>query len=143
MPVDAVILRRRIREMERAIRVLRQLRAAGRDAFINDEATQDRVARNAQLLAQLCADIALHILAATGEASPETYGAALLELARAGRIPQAVGETLAGAVGLRNLLVHAYLEIDYGRIHDELGWIEDAVQFATAIETWLESLEHR
>lgn len=81
MPVDALVLRRRLRAMERTIRVLRELRARGRDAFSFDEATQDRVARNAQLLAQ------------------------------------------------------------DGRVYDELGWIDDAVAFAIAIETWLETSE--
>jgi uncharacterized protein YutE (UPF0331/DUF86 family) len=141
MPVDAAVLRRRLHAMERHIRILRSLRTMGRDAFVTDEATQDRVARNAQLLAQICADIALHILAANGEATPETYAAALVELARVGRIPASVGQSIAAAVGLRNLLVHAYLDVDYGRVHDELGWIDDAVAFATAIESWLESLE--
>jgi uncharacterized protein YutE (UPF0331/DUF86 family) len=127
--------------MEKCIRVLRQLRELGRAAFVADESVQDRVARNAQLLAQACADIALHILASTGEAAPETYGDALVELARTGRIPESLGNTLAAAVGLRNLLVHAYLEIDYGRVFDELGWVDDATLFATAIESWLESIE--
>lgn len=141
MPVDAAVLRRRLRAMERHIRILRELRALGRDAVASDEAIQDRAARNAQLLAQICADIALHILAAGGEAAPETYAGALVELARLGRIPATVGQSLAAAVGLRNLLVHAYLDVDYGRLYDELGWIDDAVTFAAAIETWLESLE--
>ncbi|HET6583688.1 MAG TPA: HepT-like ribonuclease domain-containing protein [Nannocystaceae bacterium] len=108
---------------------------------MSDDATQDRAARNAQLLAQTCADIALHILAAGGEAAPETYAAALVELARLGRIPASIGQSLAAAVGLRDLLVHAYLDVDYGRVHDELGWIDDAVTFAAAIEPSLESLE--
>ena len=41
---------------------LRSLRARGRDAFLSDEVVQDRAERHAQLLAQACADIALHIL---------------------------------------------------------------------------------
>lgn len=141
MPVDAVVLRRRLRAMERNVKVLRELRALGRAAFVSDAATQDRAARNAQLLAQICADIALHILAAGGEAAPDTYAGALVELARIGRIPASVGQSLASAIGLRNLLVHAYLDVDYGRVYDELDWIDDAVTFATAIESWLESLE--
>jgi uncharacterized protein YutE (UPF0331/DUF86 family) len=42
------------------------------------------------------------------------------------------------AVRLRNILVHGYLDIDHGRLFDELGWIEDAAQFAVVIERWLE-----
>ena len=33
--------------------------------------------------------------------------------------------------------MHAYLELDHGRLYDELGWIEDAAELAAAIEGWL------
>lgn len=72
--------------MERSLRVLRELRQRGRAAFVADEAVQDRAERNAQLLAQACADIALHILAASGAAAPETYAEALTSLGAAGVI---------------------------------------------------------
>ncbi len=123
--------------MERSLRILRQLRGLGREAFVSDEATQDRTARNAQLLAQTCADVALHILAASGTAAPETYAEALSALGAEGVVPGDLAARLAAAVRLRNILVHAYLDIDHGRLFDELGWIEDAAEFARVIDTWL------
>ena len=35
-------------------------------------------------------------------------------------------------------LVHGYLDIDHGRLFDELAWIEQTEEFAAAIEHWLE-----
>jgi uncharacterized protein YutE (UPF0331/DUF86 family) len=138
LPVDAPLVRRRIRGIERSLRVLRELRRRGREAFVSDEVIQDRAARHAQLLAQGCADIALHIIAASGAASPETYAEALTTLGAAGVITTSLAERLAGAVRLRNILVHGYLDLDHGRLFDELGWIEDAAEFAVVIERWLE-----
>jgi uncharacterized protein YutE (UPF0331/DUF86 family) len=120
------------------LRVLRALRARGRDAFVTDEVVQDRAERHAQLLGQACADIALHILAGTGAAAPETYAETLGALAAAGVIPPRLGARLAGAVRLRNILVHGYLDIDHGRLFDELDWIEQTEEFAAAVESWLE-----
>jgi len=37
LPVDPVVVRRRLRAMERSLRILRSLRARGRDAFLSDE----------------------------------------------------------------------------------------------------------
>ena len=124
--------------MERSLRTLRSLRGRGRDAFLYDEVVQDRAERHAQLLAQACADVALHILAGTGAAAPETYADALSALGAAGVIPSHLGEQLAQAVRLRNILVHGYLDIDHGRLFDELDWIESTETFAAAIEHWLE-----
>jgi uncharacterized protein YutE (UPF0331/DUF86 family) len=120
------------------LRTLRSLRGRGRDAFLSDEVVQDRAERHAQLLAQACADIALHILAGTGAAAPETYADALSALGTAGVITSHLGEHLAQAVRLRNILVHGYLDIDHGRLFDELDWIESTETFAAAIEHWLE-----
>lgn len=124
--------------MERWLRVLRQLRGRGRDAFLSDEVVQDRAERNAHLLAQACADIGLHIIAASGAAAPETYAEALTALGAANVISPSLAQRLSGAVRLRNILVHGYLDIDHGRLYDELDWIEAAAEFALVIERWLE-----
>lgn len=42
---------------------------------------------------------------------------------------------------MRNILVHNYLDVDHGRLFDELGWIEDAAAFGVAVERWLEEQE--
>lgn len=137
MPVDSTVLHRRLRALERCLRVLRQLRELGRDAFVRDEAVQDRVERNAELLAQSCAGIALHIVSATGAAVPESYGDAIRAAAVIIGIPAELAGRLAAAIRLRNILVHMYLDIDHGRLFDELAWIEDTELFAAAVERWL------
>jgi uncharacterized protein YutE (UPF0331/DUF86 family) len=139
LPVDALLVRRRLRAMERSLRVLRDLRRRGREAFVSDEVVQDRVDRNAQLLAQTCADSARHLIAASGASAPETYADALTALGASGVIAPPLAGRLAGAVRLRNILVHGYLDLDHGRLFDELGWIEDAAEFAAVIERWLEA----
>ncbi len=77
-------------------------------------------------------------LAGTGTAAPETYAEALSALAADAVIPGPLGARLAQAVRLRNILVHGYLDIDHGRLFDELDWIESTEEFAAAIEHWLE-----
>jgi uncharacterized protein YutE (UPF0331/DUF86 family) len=119
--------------------VLRELRAAGRETFVRDEAVQDRVERNAELLAQSCADIALHIVSAAGSGAPETYGDALRAAGAVIGLPTELTERLAAAARLRNILVHMYLDIDHGRLFDELAWIDDTEKFAAAVERWLSS----
>jgi uncharacterized protein YutE (UPF0331/DUF86 family) len=139
LPVDPIVVRRLLRAIERSLRILRSLHARGRHEFEYDEIVQDRAERHTQLLAQACADVALHILAASGKTAPETYADALLGLGAAGIIPRDLAATLAGAVRLRNILVHGYLDVDHGRLFDELGWIEETARFAEVIERWLET----
>ena len=136
-------MRGRLRRLEQCIRKLRDLRSCGRASFVSDEALLDRAEWNIQVAAQACADIALHIVAASGETVPETYADAVTALARVGVIGQEVAASIAGAIRLRNIIVYDYLDVDPGRIHDELGWIEEATAFGAAVERWLEALETR
>lgn len=140
LPVDPLVLRRRLRALERYLRTLRELRALGRDAIVREVAIQERVERNAELLAQVCIDVALHIVAASGTAAPETYGEALRALAPIVDLPHDVTARLAAAARLRNLLVHMYLEIDHGRLYDEMAWIDDTEALAAAVERWLQTI---
>ena len=59
---------------------------------------------------------------ASGAAAPETYVEALTALGSTGIVPADLAARLSGAVRLRNILVHAYLDLDHGRLFDELGW---------------------
>jgi uncharacterized protein YutE (UPF0331/DUF86 family) len=137
LPVDPALIRRRLRRLERCLRVLRELRRQGRASFVADDAVQDRVERNAELAAQACADIALHVAAAHGQQAPETYADAIHALARLGVIPADLAERIAAVARLRNILVHDYLDMDHGRLFDELSWVEDATAFGEAVERWL------
>lgn len=141
MPVDPLVLRRRLRTLERCLRALRELRKRGREAFVRDDAVQDRVERNAELLAQSCVDIALHIVSASGVAAPETYSDAIRAVAPVVGLPEKVTDRVAAAVRLRNILVHMYLDIDHGRLFDELDWIEDTEILAAHVERWLSAIE--
>lgn len=76
--------------------------------------------------------------AVSGTTAPETYADALTALGASGMIPTDMAATLAGAVRLRNLLVHGYLDVDHGRLFDELGWIDETARFAEIVERWLE-----
>jgi uncharacterized protein YutE (UPF0331/DUF86 family)/predicted nucleotidyltransferase len=139
LPVDAQVVRRRLRRLERCLRVLRTLRRLGRDAFVRDEALQDRLERNVELAAQACIDIALHLVAAIGTAAPDTYASAILELGKSGVVSDALAQRLAQVARLRNILVHDYLDVDHGRLFDELGWLDEAADYGEHVERWLQA----
>lgn len=78
------------------------------------------------------------IIADRGYEAPDTYRDSFAILVRHGALPTDLGERLQGWAGLRNILVHAYLDIDHGltwqAIATQLG---DLRAFATAAGSWL------
>lgn len=72
--VDAEVVGRRLREIGRRLRALRDVRAHGENVFLVDAALQAQAERHLQLALQCAIDIALHILAEDTDRTPEDYG---------------------------------------------------------------------
>ena len=125
--------------MDRRLAALERLQAQGRATFLADGAVQAQVERHLQLAIQSAIDIAVHILAEDSASTPETYGAAFTAMADAEVIPADLAGGLRRAAGLRNILVHAYLDVDPKQVWDQLQDIGDLRAFAAAVEAYLET----
>lgn len=132
--VDRESMRRRLREIDRRVGLLEAIRRGGRNAFIADLGLQAQVERHLQLAIQAAIDIALHVVAEGSADTPENYGAAFVLLAEGDVLDEALAGRLRQATGLRNVLVHAYLEVDPSRIWEHLQNLDDLRNFAAAVE---------
>ncbi len=121
--VDPDVVRRRLRQIDRRVAALRAI-AAGREGdFVDDDALQAQAERHLQVAVQSAIDIALHILAEDSSETPEDYATAFLLLARIGLIDRPLADGLRSAAGLRNVLVHTYLDVDPRRLwHTSAIW---------------------
>ncbi|HEY9415900.1 MAG TPA: DUF86 domain-containing protein [Pseudonocardia sp.] len=66
---------------------------------------------------QVVIDLAVSSCVRLGLGSPPTYADAFRSLATAGVIDAELGERLGRAAGFRNLIVHAYADLDLARVH--------------------------
>ncbi|MBA3867430.1 MAG: DUF86 domain-containing protein [Solirubrobacterales bacterium] len=87
--------------------------------MVDAESVAARLDRLSQLLEQL----------ETIRAAPSDYRAVFESLRTAGLEPE-LSERLGDAVGMRNILVHGYLEVDDGAVWDALGRLDDLRRFA-------------
>ncbi len=138
--VDAEIVDRRLREIGRRLGALRDVRSQGERPFLADPALQAPAERHLQLALQCAIDIALHILAADTDRTPEDYGTAFRELAAVGVLEEELADRLRLAAGLRNVLVHAYLDVDPARIWRHLDRLGDLEDFAHAVDSYLDQV---
>lgn len=136
--VDPEVVQRRLREIGRRLAALRALRRVPRSAFLADLALQAQTERHLQVALQAVIDVALHILAEDSDRTPEEYGAAFPALAAEEVIDADLASRLRLAAGLRNLLVHAYADVDPVRIWGHLEHLTDLEAFATAVQRYLE-----
>ena len=95
------------------------------------------VERGLHLCAQNALDVASHISSAVG-LDPGNYGSSIDCLVEAGALPRSFGERFRGIAGLRNVLVHGYLEIDLDPMAGMLSErLDDFEEFASHVEHWL------
>jgi uncharacterized protein YutE (UPF0331/DUF86 family) len=135
--VDPEAVRRRLGELDRRVSALRRIHGAGREDFLADSDLQAQAERHLHIALQSVIDIALHIVAEELPDVPESYRDAFPPLARAGVIDADLADRLGTAAGLRNILVHAYLDVDHVRVWEQLEALDDLERFAVAIDAYL------
>jgi uncharacterized protein YutE (UPF0331/DUF86 family) len=137
--VDREVFDRRLAKLEELLRNLRSLVGEGRDRFLSDAGLQAEAERWLQLAAESTLDLAHHLIADRGWTTPTTYRDAFLVLEQEGVIPPELARQMEGWAGLRNVLVHLYMDIDHQRLWEclteDLDQIED---FARAMVSQLD-----
>ena len=85
-----------------------------------------------------CGRVAHHLVVSQGWPIAESNADAIRELAVQGVVPGPVAEPVATAVGLRNVLVHQYAEVDDDRVVAALDRLSDLERFVAEVADWLE-----
>jgi uncharacterized protein YutE (UPF0331/DUF86 family) len=96
------------------------------------------VERNLELAAQCVIDLSHRIIALTGAPKPQDYYGAILQMGELGVVPPEVARRLAPLAGLRNILIHEYLKIDWDEVYQNLERLEEISTFADYIRQWLQ-----
>ena len=135
--VDAAVLRRRIDALLQYLGRLEGFRQVERDAFVAEPDTHQLAERYLHLAIEAALDIANHVIADRGYEAPETYRDAFAILAKHGFLPSDLAQRLQSWAGFRNILVHAYLDVDHGlawdAIRDDLGDLRALAAKAAAL----------
>lgn len=101
------------------------------DTFLDDEAYAGRYL--VQAAAQVCIDVANHVIASEGWRVPADYRDAFTVLEEHDALTPELAGRLRALAGLRNRLVHLYDDIDDRLIHDFLqDRLADLEAFAAA-----------
>lgn len=136
--LDVATLGRKLRAMRRLLDELDRLRAVDAERFAREFATQLVVERIVSQLVDLAAGINAHVLAVeTGEVPGDvrrSFGA----VARVGLLTPDLAERLAPSVGLRNVLVHAYVDLDVDRLVAAVPLaVEQYAEYVRQVARWV------
>lgn len=114
--LDPETIHRRLRHMRDLLAELSDLGGLDEHALSTDYRTRRTVERDLALLIQDAVAINSHVTAAELHRAPKDYGASFADAAAVGLLSEALAAELSPAAGLRNALVHDYLDLDLARV---------------------------
>ncbi len=137
--MDPLVVAPKLEALRRCVRRIEERRPQTADALRASPDLQDIMSVNLTRAVQRCVDIAVHVLADTEQAVPQTMGDAFDGLVAGGVITGDLGKRMRSAVGFCNIAVHSYQAIDWNIVHAIAHQgLEDFRQFAAAVAARLE-----
>ena len=80
----------------------------------------------------------MHLVAAAGKVRPPGYRDSFTAAAEVGALPADLAARIAPSAGLRNILVHQYLDADLAIVAESVGQaIADYSAYVREVATWL------
>lgn len=141
MTLRPEVVHERLRKLREILRNLEKVKAVPREDFVASFEHYWLGERGLHLAAEAVFDIGNHLLAGHFNVHPADYEDVLDRLAQQRVVSPDLRERLRGLGGFRNVLVHAYLEIDEGRVYESLkNELSTFDAFAGEIEDFLASL---
>jgi uncharacterized protein YutE (UPF0331/DUF86 family) len=131
--VDSNVILKRVGRIRKCVATLEMIRRTHSESkFMADEMVQAVAERNLQVAIQAVLDICNHAVADMKLEVPDEEKQAFQILASRKLIPKRLAETLTLMTGLRNVLVHEYLEVDhvhlYAILKNNLGDFEKLIK---------------
>ena len=112
MTVRPEVVRERLAHLALVLKQLERLRAMSPEQRRSDPLIQLAAERALQVAAEVLFDVGHHVLAGRGTHVPAQYREIIPALGAAGALPLALAQRLDGLAGLRNIIVHDYVQVD-------------------------------
>lgn len=136
--VDRESVAERLGRLADLLERLERTRAGGLAVYLEDDDLRAATERRLQLAEQTCIDIGAHLLGEINAPPPGDYASIFTSLAAAGHLDRELASRLGQAARQRNLLVHAYLDIDDHKLFESLDHLDDLRAFAAGAQRMLD-----
>jgi uncharacterized protein YutE (UPF0331/DUF86 family) len=132
--MDFRVIQARLKKLDELYQDLERFRSLSLEEYRGNKDTQAIVERKLQVAIQACMDIANYLIAHRQLKVPDDERDLFAILAEAGILSEELAHRMRGMINFRNILVHAYLEIDPVLVHKHLTErLRDFDNFAQAV----------
>lgn len=134
MSLNPDLIRVRCAEIDSSLARLEEFRRLSREQFLSNQDALDIACYRLLIAIESALALCFHVSAKRLHQVPEEYAGCFGALEQAGLIPVGLSCRLQRMARFRNLLVHVYWKIDYGRYMTSFATrLDDLCVFRTAI----------
>lgn len=135
-----MIIKDRLARAKTYVEVLRALksRVSGPRGLAEDYVVRGAVERYMHLALEALIDVGMRLAALTGRGKPERYRDIAKILKELGALDGGEAERLELWIGLRNILVHGYADVDYGKLSEALDELDELERLIEKIGYFVE-----
>ncbi len=135
--INPDIIKERLQEIDENLKILAELKGLDREKFKNDPKIFKLAEHCLQISIQALLDICQYIIASSNLQRPRDNQETIEIIAANNIIPVDFANRILPMAGLRNLLIHEYLEIDLDKIYQHLQNLDDFRTFQKHIIAYL------
>ncbi len=110
-----------------------------REAYLSDFYLKASAERLIQLIVDCASDINNHIVVEMGQRPAEDYASSFIRASEAGMLTAELANRLKGSGGMRNILVHEYMDIDDEKVYKVLPIaLSDFKEYIRQVDNFLD-----
>ncbi len=118
--IDADLIRRKLSRLSMYLGKLKPIADRSFSEYASDFYKKTAAERLIQLIVECAADINSHVIIESGERPPEDYRSSFTKAAESGLIDFELADRLKGSGGMRNIIVHDYMDVDDKKVYEIL-----------------------
>ncbi len=140
--IDSDLVRRKLARLNMYLDKLKPIANYTFNEYISDFYKKTSTERLIQLIVECASDINSHVVLESGQRPPEDYTSSFIRAAEAGLITHELASKLKGSGGMRNIIVHEYMDINDRKIYEILPTaISDYKEYIRQVDDFLDRLE--
>ncbi|MFH1505265.1 MAG: DUF86 domain-containing protein [Candidatus Omnitrophota bacterium] len=140
--VDVDLIRRKLSRLNMYLEKLKPISKKSFKEYKSDFYLKSSTERLIQLIVECATDVNSHTVVEMNNRPPEDYKSSFIKAAEVGLISRDLAERLKGSGGMRNILVHEYMEIDDEKVYEVIPEaIKDYQEYIKQVDGFIEKLE--
>lgn len=137
--IEADLIRRKLSRMNMYLDKLRPISEHTLEEYLSDFYLKASTERLIQLIVECASNINNHVVVEMGQRPPEDYASSFIRASETGLLTGELANRLKGSGGMRNILVHEYMDIDDEKVYRVISIVlSDFKEYMRQVDNFLE-----